>query len=242
MIKINKQSPPIELLELKNAAMANNLSANEAYNTLSKPINKSIKEKVRQMLISEQGHLCAYCMRKIPDERVTDETNPGIYIEHWSARNAPDGSDAEGALNYNNMLVVCSGNQYDKTAKGKSRLTCDAKRGNRPLKVNPLNDTTLETIYYKNDGSISARDKEIEDDLITKLNLNCSVDAVSLPKNRKETLRPIEDELGQYNEEVEIIARCKELLAAFEHETDPKTPYVGIIIWYLKDLLHTLDR
>ena len=180
-------------------------------------------------------------MRRIPDERVEDETNPGIYIKHWSARNAPDGSDAEGALDYNNMLVVCSGNQYDKTVKGKGRLTCDAKRGNRPLKVNPLNDTTLETIYYKNDGSISAKDKEIEDDLVTKLNLNCSVDAVSLPKNRKETLRPIEEELGQYNEEDEIITHCRELLSAFEDESDPKTPYVGIIVWFLKDMLKHLN-
>ena len=237
MIKINKQSPPIELLELKNAAIEKNLNADEAYRTLVNPL----KSSVRQSLITEQGHLCAYCMRKIPDERVEDETNPGIYIEHWSARNAPDGSDAEGALDYNNMLVVCSGNQFDKTVKGKGRLTCDAKRGNRPLKVNPLDDTTLETIYYKNDGSISAEDKEIEDDLITKLNLNCSVDAVSLPKNRKETLKPIEEELGHYNDEEELIAHCKELLSAFEDESDPKTPYVGIIVWFLKDMLKHLN-
>jgi hypothetical protein len=31
MIKINKQSPPIELLELKNAAIEKNLNADEAY-------------------------------------------------------------------------------------------------------------------------------------------------------------------------------------------------------------------
>ncbi len=232
MIKINKSTPPIGLIELQKKAVSENLNANEAYNILHNPL----KDQVRQALIKEQGHLCAYCMRRIPDERVEDETLPDVFIEHWNARNSQEGSNAADALDYNNMLLVCSGNQYDKTTKGKRRLTCDAKRGNRPLKVNPLDAKTLETIYYEEDGTISATDKEIEDDLVTKLNLNCSIDAVSLPKNRKNTLLPIQEELSRCSEE-ELVDYCREILNAFENESDPKTPYVGIIIWYLKDLI-----
>lgn len=237
MIKIKKNNPPAGLEKLREEAERKQYDANEAFRSLKNPL----KEEVRRSLVVEQGHLCAYCMRRIPDERIEETGNPAVYIEHWSARNPEDGCGAGGALDYFNLLAVCSGNQYDRSSKGKNRLTCDAKRENRSLKVNPLDEKTLETIYYTEDGLIGASDKEIADDLTVKLNLNCKVDAVSLPHNRMEALRPVQEELVELAEE-EILDYCREILYEYENETDPKTPYSGIVIWYLKDMINSLEK
>ena len=149
MIKINKLAPPEELSDLQRQAESEGLSATQAYNKLENPL----KKEVRDQLIREQGHLCAYCMRRIPDERV--ESN-GVIIEHWAPRNPSDSSGAFDALNYLNMLAVCTGNQNDKTSKRKQRLTCDAKKDNRRIKVNPLEQTMIDSISYKQNGEITS--------------------------------------------------------------------------------------
>lgn len=41
-------------------------------------------------------------------------------------------------------------------------------------------------------------------------------------------------------EQEDLSSYCATLLNGFINESNPKTPYVGIIIWYLKDLLSKL--
>lgn len=233
MIKINKLAPPEELSDLQRQAESEGLSATQAYNKLENPL----KKEVRDQLIREQGHLCAYCMRRIPDERV--ESN-GVIIEHWAPRNPSDSSGAFDALNYLNMLAVCTGNQNDKTSKRKQRLTCDAKKDNRRIKVNPLEQTMIDSISYKQNGEITSSDNEIKHDLNITLNLNCCFDAVRLPDNRKEALSAVQESIEKLMDE-EVVTYCKEILSEFEKETDPKTPYVGIIIWWLKDFINSIE-
>lgn len=93
-------------------------------------------------------HLCAYCMRRIPDKRISDEDKDlsDVYIEHWQTR-----------------------------GKHKKRFfTCDKKGEMRPLKINPLDMRTLETIYYFSDGTMKSTDKKIDNDINIKLNLKCN--------------------------------------------------------------------
>ena len=66
MILIKKGTPPSELEELKQKAEFLGLSDKEGYDLLRNPL----KKEVRNSLVQEQGHLCAYCMRRIPDERI----------------------------------------------------------------------------------------------------------------------------------------------------------------------------
>ena len=240
MIKINKRSAPQKLIELKERIIRTGLTPEQEYRKLKNPL----KEEVRECLMKEQGHLCAYCMRRIPDERVDGTGIPGVTLEHYIARNAIDDSVTAGTglgVDYHNLLAVCSGGRVSKGIYMDNELTCDASRGNRPLSINPLDERTLETIYYKNNGEIAAKDSVIENDLVNILNLNC-VKYSSLPEGRRKTLEPIEEYIATLENEDEMLDECRILLNDFEAETDPKTPYCGILIWWLKDYIKALEN
>lgn len=231
MIAIKKGPPPAELVALAQRAAEQGLGPREAYETLRNPE----KQKVLGCLLEEQGHLCAYCMRKLPDER--SEILPQS-IEHWFACSPPGGEDRGQGLDYSNFLAVCSGNRGG-VERGKKRLTCDAHRENETLTVNPTDPSTLETIFYSENGDIHATDPIIDDDLALKLNLNCVFDSGSLSEFRKSALGAVEKELVENSDTQEaLMEACRQLLGKFELEIDPKTPYVGIIIWKLKQYIN----
>ena len=114
--------------------------------------------------MQEQGHLCAYCMRRIPDERILQEDTDlsDAYLEHWQSRSSARGTGENKGLDYQNLLAVCSGNEKAPGATGRRKgrhLTCDKKRGNAPLTVNPLDAATLATISYTSDGKIRSKNR-----------------------------------------------------------------------------------
>jgi len=240
MIFIRKNSAPPELEKLKKEAEEQGLSDTEGYDKLRNPL----KDRVREALMHEQGHLCAYCMRQIPDERIKKEDVDlsKVYIEHWIARRRERNQGENKGLDYYNMLAVCSGNEKAPEARGKRKkrfFTCDKKRDNRPLKVNPLVMETLETIYYTSDGVIKSSDGEINDNLNITLNLNCNTEAVTLTKNRKAVLDAVQEDLNK--QEGDFLQNCIEQLHIWESESDPKTPYSGIAIWWLKKQIKELS-
>lgn len=236
MIPIQKGKGPEALDQLRLRAQEQGLSENEAYATLSNPL----KGEVYQRLMREQGHLCAYCMRALPDQRIhpEDKGYVGTYIEHWVPRSEQSGK----ALDYHNMLAVCSGGQKpapgEKTKRRKGCLTCGAHRENTPLTVNPMMPSTLVTIFYHEDGMIDAKDENVRKDLQQTLNLNCASVGSALPMERKKVLEAIQQDISAtINDPSEFLDRCQEQLAFWESETDPKTPFVGIILWWLKHQL-----
>ncbi len=235
MIEIKKSTAvPAELVKLQQEAVNQELTADDAFDTLRKPL----KNNVIELLLKEQGHICAYCMRKIPDER---EGPPHVKIEHWNARNGEHGETCGpyGALSYDNFLAVCSGNQNDRSKGKEKKLTCDASRGNKKLVVNPLDAKTLSTIYYMEDGLITADDSDVKKDLTITLNLNCMRDSVQLPVERKKVLDALEAEITA---EAEAGGSVLEICTRFYHELleldDEKPPYIGILLWWLKDFIN----
>lgn len=233
MIEIKKTIAPTDLSKLQQNAIEQGLSADQAYDTLRNPL----KALVISQLMQDQGHLCAYCMRRIPDER---KGVPHVKIEHWNARNGIDGKSCGpyGALDYNNFLAVCSGNQNDFFKSREEKLTCDACRRNKKLTVNPLDPSTLSTIYYTEDGFIFAFDSDVNNDLTETLNLNCMRDSVQLPKERQKVLEAVQEEIFS---EVELGGAideiCTRLYQSFLAVVDPKPPYIGILLWWLKDFI-----
>ncbi len=57
-----------------------------------------------------------------------------------------------------------------------------------------------------------------------------------LPQSRKMVLDAVQAEVAVF-EGQERNSYCKYLLSKFEEEKDPKTPYIGIAIWWLKDYI-----
>lgn len=171
MISIKKGQEPRELLTFRKQVGSSYAS-----------MPSDVKAAVKRSLAEEQGFLCAYCMRRLPQESIDDAGNATVTIEHWSPQNPQDGMPPHDPLDYRNMLAVCDGNRGDIHAN----MTCDAARGNTPITVNPLSTSTLAEIYYQRNGEIHSRNKEVERDLTVTLNLNCM--AVSLPENRRKAL------------------------------------------------------
>ena len=61
---------------------------------------------------------------------------------------------------------------------------------------------------------------------------------VTLPENRKAVLDTIQEQVLQ---EGDLLQNCIDQLHIWEDETDPKTPYIGIVIWWLREQIHALQ-
>ena len=221
MIPIIKRREPNELLAFRKKVGASYAS-----------MPGDVKVLVKRSLAEEQGFLFAYCMRRLPLKNVSDAGNSDITIEHWSPQNPRDGSLSHDPLDYRNMLAVCDGNR----GSSPNEMTCDAARGNAPLTVSPLKPDTMASIRYGTNGEIHSSDKAIEHDLTVTLNLNCA--AVSLPENRKRALHALQAVIRKgYPGKEPPRERLQKLLQHYESETGKKTPYVGVLIYWLKKRL-----
>lgn len=182
-----------------------------------------IKAEVLKSLMEEQGHLCAYCMRRIPEKKKV----PGVTIEHWEPQSK---SDAAKGLDYRNMFAVCSGNRGCGDGK---YLTCDAKRGALPLTVSPLKPDTLRTIRYKENGVIFSTDSDIDKELNEYLNLNC--DMLQLPACRANALTELQKKVDKDNPgRTATKAYYQGLLEKLVEPSSDKIPFVGILINWLE--------
>lgn len=74
-------------------------------------------------------------------------------------------------------------------------------------------------------------------DLIDTLNLNCSSSPVI--SERKAVLDELVEDMGKVETE-NLHKYCTDMLEAFMNEQGSKTPYVGILIWYLKSMAEAL--
>lgn len=218
MIEIKKGREPDKLLRYRQQDGAS-----------YEQMDKEVKEELLEKLLEEQGHICAYCMRRIPETRVLPRGVAPVTIEHWFPRKPESGEDIGQGLNYRNMFAVCSGNRGCGNKEG---LTCDARRGNEPIKVNPCNADTLRGITYTSSGRIQSSDPEIDEDINERLNLNS--ESISLPENRKQVLQALIDDVSKHHGTGDISLYCRRKLKQIRDKYDPKMPYVGIVIWWLE--------
>lgn len=229
MIEIKKGKEPSELAKYRNLP---NASYKDMHGALTDKTDKDgnlidVYSIVLNSLINEQGHLCAYCMKRIPERK----GRPAATIEHIVAQSD---SDESMRLDYRNMLAVCSGNRNG----ADNEKTCDARRGSLPrnrqiLYVNPLKKASLKTITYGSNGIISSSDCNINNNLNDTLNLNCSY--VGLADLRKTALTTLQQEINmKYPGRTVPKEYFLKLLDKLQNETKLKRPYVGILIHWLK--------
>ena len=169
-------------------------------------------------MLAEQGHLCAYCTCRIGvgDRLAT--------IEHLIPQNPEDSApDGELSLDYHNLVAVCD---------GRGGATCDKRRGNEPLTVDPTKPYTLDSIFYHRDGRIDAVDGSVRRDLEVTLGLNAS--GTNLCGNRSKTMEAIEKSIdraikrrGAEGNRAVKKAICAKVLKLFENQMDMKEEYLG---------------
>ncbi len=245
MIEVRKSSEPDALKKLREECLAEGLSPRESFRRLQNPLKRQVIECLKQ----DQGHLCVYCMSRIPRE----DADPGIpsqTIEHFIPVDPEDGRDVGQGLDYQNLFAVCHGNTKRRMkgirrTSSKNDLTCDKHRSNKEFrKIHPCRKETLQTIYYTVDGKIGASDMDVEFDLTDTLNLNC----VSSPivSERKAVLDGLLADINEQFGNIENVKKeelhnyCADMLEAFLNEQNSKTPYVGILIWYLQSMVMAL--
>lgn len=193
----------------------------------------NVLKDVRSQMWEEQGHLCAYCMKKIEDPR-------DVRVEHCKPRHPQDEikHDKKATLEFKWMLGVCYGNSIEKGVKPED-TTCDAHKGNAELTINPFDELSVRKIKYKADGSIYSDDADINKDVAETLNLNCQ--ALSLPQTRKNVLMAEKNRIMRKCKGKSQDAFMRELERTYEKLVQERNliPYCGIIISWLEEKLKT---
>lgn len=212
MIRIDKSKEPAVFSRIK--------TKRKNYDELV----SSEKDELKKCLLEEQGYLCAYCMSKINIDNST--------IEHYIPRNGKNGNNTL-SLDYRNLFAVCD------TTRGlpKALQTCDVKKGDDLLHIDPRERSHIETIQYEHNGKIkSTFDKgfnNFDDDLNSLLNLNSN----QLKHNRKNAYITLLKKMNRKKQTTwknEFINRYIEKLSS----SDDKLPYSGFLIFMLKHKLH----
>ncbi|MEI6435968.1 MAG: retron system putative HNH endonuclease [Bacteroidota bacterium] len=124
-------------------------------------------DDLRANLLLEQGHICCYCMKRIPRKIEKDETvSYEMKVEHYKCQDNYPALQ----LNYSNLLGACTGNE----GNPKKLQTCDTKKGNTDITINPTlaNPNCEMQVKYLSNGEIHSDDPIIEKELTEVLNLN----------------------------------------------------------------------
>lgn len=148
MVRINKRNQP---KALKKAVKG---GAKSYINDLS----QDVKEKLRDKLLADQGGICCYCLKRIPEKKL-----PKSKIEHFRCRDKY--KDLE--VDYSNLFIACNG-------LGNSGLkTCDTLKDKTDINSFSLTQTNFEAVIkYGRDGSIISSNPDIEKDINEVLGLN----------------------------------------------------------------------
>lgn len=213
MVHIQKEAEPLLLTQAKRRGLKH-------YSDMDSDTRTAIKEA----LLEEQYHLCAYCMRRI--------TLDSMQIEHYIAQNPVNTqTDPASTIDYHNMLGVCSGEKNQFHAL--SQLTCDQHRKSTPITIDPLNSASVAHVKYASDGAIYSDDAAICRDLCETLNLNCQ--AAKLVENRKSALDALKKWIKNHYKG-KTISKA-EWLRIQNHLCAPtagtQREYVGILDYYL---------
>lgn len=222
MIKIQKNREPAALTQYRQLPFASyeNMHGARTGRLLPDGTAEDVYHVVLEGLMREQGYICAYCMRRIPEKR----GHPQSTIEHIKPQSK---CSAEEKLDYKNMLAVCSGNR---NASSDDLKTCDARRGNQDLSLNPLKPDTIATIKYRANGRIYSDIRSIDDELNKVLNLNCEARAlINLRKSALNALQKTIRAKGWVGNKTQY----RYLLDEYQ-QSDQKKEYVGILINWLQ--------
>ncbi len=125
--------------------------------------------ELRQYLLEEQGYLCVYCMRQIPHKHKEKEVErDDMKIEHYVPQTDVQSIAAKLDITHSNMFGCCMGGK----GKEKKFQTCDTRKGDDKITINPTDKLHIDTIKYGLDGLITSTNLAFEVDINKTLNLN----------------------------------------------------------------------
>lgn len=253
MLHIKKGSPPYvvqqDITRVKNTPPRWASICSGDTMTIRAKFDALDKHQIREALLVEQHHLCAYCMKHIKNDGIS------MSIEHFH----PLSCDKENALNYSNFLGVCKGGSTSTasdvsygTFRSSRILCCDASKGNETeLTINPFNEQMMQCIAYYKDGRIYFNNtsksftpavvEAIERDINDILCLNgknysgTRVDtATCLLKGRKDAYKKAQTIIQHLDKKGKLSYSSLESQIKRIEEDDTRPEFAGVIIFFLR--------
>lgn len=182
-------------------------------------LSSTEKDTIKDILLREQHFRCAYCMCRISSNNST--------IEHY----IPQSKDISKSLDYHNLFAVCT-----LTRKlPRSLKTCDDRRGNIELHIDPRKQTDIDTISYTRKGEILSANTTFNNDLKYTLNLNVE----RLKNNRRSAWESIKNCMIRKRESQLTKNQIQKYLDKLQ-APDNDTPYSGFLIFMLQKRLRRI--
>ncbi|MCP4106886.1 MAG: TIGR02646 family protein [Desulfobacteraceae bacterium] len=107
--------------------------------------NYSDNGELRKSLLEEQGYICCYCMKRIPDK------NGRFKIEHWK----PQSPCPDLQLEYKNLLASCFGGE----GGPKHMQHCDTHKADQKITINPTDPNCESLVKFERK---KAKDKKTD--------------------------------------------------------------------------------
>lgn len=134
-----------------------------------------VKNDVRDALLRDQSHLCCYCLRRIARSVTSAGDEPAVRVsptvemkvEHWR----PQSQYPALALDWRNLLGACPGNM----GAAPSEQTCDTRKGDAEILLNPLDPSHMATLRCTSSGRLESTYPRMQSDLDERLGLNIKI-------------------------------------------------------------------
>lgn len=261
MIYIEKFSPTHavqqKLIELRTSITWKNISENDTDALRIYFDSYAPKEELRQQLWKNQHGLCAYCMKQL-EAGSHARSDRKMKIEHWH----PLSKYKNEALDYRNLLGACMGGEKSNIPEGTKRnLCCDSKKGEREIVLDPTNRMQMESICYKDNGTVvyyqpsAGVDEEyiktINENINTDLQLNGVLDTEGrrLSDTATQIVKSRKDAYSNYKSFVEKLDKRRKLTSKQIEKTietlldqEQYVECVGVIIFYLQRKKRQLEH
>ncbi|MCB9742227.1 MAG: hypothetical protein H6741_18710 [Alphaproteobacteria bacterium] len=137
-------------------------------------------QAVREALLRDQGWLCAYCMKRIRQEKLKRaagaeerDTRLNMKVEHWFPRHPDTEDPVEAAmgqalqLSWGNLLGCCKGGE----GRPAHLHHCDTAKKSHIIRLKPT-DKPEQLVYYGVDGELLSDDDAVQHELDEVLRLN----------------------------------------------------------------------
>ena len=184
------------------------------------------KDDLRQSLLSEQGGLCASCMRRL---KFVPGVTTTTRIEHIKPRKLSlEEEKPEETLSYNNMVLCCDGD-----IDGDENFHCDRSKEDKCISFTPLDQNVFDTISYSSiAGTIKSSNPDYDSDFNDVLNLNHP----RLKMNRQAVIKGLVREIGKKK------WKKKDIMGKLRYYSSHTSKgqlheYCGVIIWFLQKKL-----
>lgn len=218
MIKIVKNNQP-------NTLVAHKKSGGNYDN-----ISTETKKELRESLISEQGYVCCYCLKRIPENKADLHHTK---IEHFKCQHNYSQLDLE----YYNLHLACKGNQ----GQSEKFQTCDTAKANKDILSFSLIDNSLNgNIHYAKDGTVFSEQKKIETEINEILQLNNDQD---VKKARERIRRGISESIKILQRKGKLTKNVLEReLQNWKDRNDNKhRPFFPVAVQYLENKIQKFN-